>query len=132
MRKKFLLILFASSIVMSCASAKVASVPENTAPQIIAERAYEEFGNKNYKTAIEYYQLIIDRFDAKGYQKEVAWAYYEIGFCYYYQGKFKEAIDYFNMVLNDFSVTPTRILASIVLEDIYTQKPKLKSYNNFN
>lgn len=132
MKKIFLIVLAVFLISVSCASTKAVSFPDNTVPQVIAEKAYDEFGNKNYKLAITYYQIIIDKFDSKVYQREVAWAYYEIGFCYYYQKKYKEAISYFNIVLNEFSVAPTRILASIVLEDIYKQKPKLKTYNDFN
>lgn len=102
----------------------------DTHPQIIAEKAYEAFGNKNYRKAVAYYQYIIDNYSREDYSKEIAWAYYEIGFCYYYQNKFKEAIDYFNIVINDFAVLPPRVLAQKVLEDIYEQRPKLRPVEN--
>lgn len=123
MKKFFLLFLF---IQVSCASFGEVIVEDNIAPQIISEFAYEEFNNKNYKRAIKYYQIIVDRFDRETYPKEVAWAYYEIGFCYYYMNKYEDAILYFDIVLNDFSILSPRILARKVLDDIYETKPKLK------
>ena len=56
----------------------------------------------------------------------MAWAYYEIGFCYYYQKKYKKALEYFNIVMNDFAVLPPKMLAQKVMNDIYDKKPKLK------
>ncbi|TKZ33129.1 aspartate phosphatase, partial [Brachyspira catarrhinii] len=70
---------------ISCASVLKIAPEEERYPQIIAEKAYTEFNNKKYKKARDYYQYIIDNFDRENYSKEVAWAYYEIGFCYYYQ-----------------------------------------------
>lgn len=114
----------------SCASIGNVSVEAGTHPQIIAEKAYDEFGNKNYRKAIAYYQYIIDNFSKEDYAKEVAWAYYEIGFCYYYQNKFKEAINYLNVVINDFAIIPPRVLSQKVLEDIYKEKPNLRPVEN--
>lgn len=93
---------------------------------IIANRANEYFNRGQYANAIAAYQVIIDRFDSVEYEKDVAWAYYEIGFCYYYNKKYENAIDYFDIVLQDFTVAAPRVLASIVLEDIYELKPKLR------
>ena len=111
---------------ISCASVLKITPEEERYPQIIAEKAYTEFNNKKYKKARDYYQYIIDNFDRENYSKEVAWAYYEIGFCYYYQKKYKEALNYFNAVMNDFAVLPPKILAQKVMQDIYDKKPKLK------
>lgn len=123
MKKIYLFILL---IQVSCSSFGKIVIEEGTAPQIISEMAYEEFNNKNYKRAIAFYEVIIERFDRASYAKEVAWAYYEIGFCYYYENKYEEAILYFDIVLNDFAILPPRILARVVLDDIYEKKPKLK------
>ena len=111
---------------ISCASVLKISPEEERYPQIIAEKAYTEFNNKKYKRARSYYQYIIDNFDRENYSKEVAWAYYEIGFCYYYQRKYKDALNYFNIVMNDFAVLPPKMLAQKVMQDIYEKKPKLK------
>lgn len=111
---------------ISCASVLKISPEEERYPQIIAEKAYTEFNNKKYKKARSYYQYIIDNFDRENYSKEVAWAYYEIGFCYYYQRKYKDALNYFNIVMNDFAVLPPKMLAQKVMQDIYEKKPKLK------
>ena len=111
---------------ISCASVLKISPEEERYPQIIAEKAYTEFNNKKYKRARSYYQYIIDNFDRENYSKEVAWAYYEIGFCYYYQRKYKDALNYFNIVMNDFAILPPKMLAQKVMQDIYEKKPKLK------
>ncbi|WP_295155251.1 tetratricopeptide repeat protein [uncultured Brachyspira sp.] len=125
MKKSFVFLVVLVFLLISCASAVKISVEEENYPKIIAEKAYNEFG-KNYKNAIAYYQYIIDNFDRDNYAKDVAWAYYEIGFCYYYQNKYEEALKYFNIVINNFTVLPPRILAQKVMQDIYEKKPKLK------
>lgn len=126
MKKYFYFFVILVFLLGSCASAVKISVEEERYPKIIAEKAYTEFGNKNYKSAIAYYQYIIDNFDRDNYAKDVAWAYYEIGFCYYYQKKYEEALKYFDIVINNFTVLPPRILAQKVMQDIYDKKPKLK------
>ena len=126
MKKYFYFFVILVFLLSSCASAVKVSVEEEKYPKIIAEKAYTEFGNKNYKNAIAYYQYIIDNFDRDNYAKDVAWAYYEIGFCYYYQNKYEEALKYFDIVINSFTVLPPRILAQKVMQDIYDKKPKLK------
>lgn len=126
MKKYFYFFVILVFLLSSCASAVKISVEEEKYPKIIAEKAYTEFGNKNYKNAIAYYQYIIDNFDRDNYAKDVAWAYYEIGFCYYYQNKYEEALKYFDIVINSFTVLPPRILAQKVMQDIYDKKPKLK------
>ncbi len=125
-KKGFIFLVIFIFLLISCASSVKISLEEERYPKIIAEKAYTEFGNKNYKNAVAYYQYIIDNFDRDNYAKDIAWAYYEIGFCYYYQNKYNEALDYFNIVINDFTVLPPRILAQKVMLDIYEKKPNLK------
>ena len=125
MKKGFVFLVVLVFLLISCASAVKVSVEEGQYPRIIAEKAYTEFGNKNYKNAIAYYQYIIDNFDRDSYVKDIAWAYYEIGFCYYYQNKYQDALKYFNIVINNFTVLPPRILAQKVMQDIYEKKHKL-------
>lgn len=126
MKKSFVFFSVLVLLLNSCASSVKISIEEEQYPKIIAEKAYSEFGNKNYKGAIAYYQYIIDNFDRDNYTKDIAWAYYEIGFCYYYQKKYNEALKYFDIVINNFTVLPPRILAQKVIQDIYDKKPKLK------
>ena len=126
MKKIFVFLSVFVCYSISCATVLKISPEEARYPQIIAEKAYTEFNNKKYKRARDYYQYIIDNFDRENYSKEVAWAYYEIGFCYYYQRKYKDALNYFNTVMNDFPVLPPKMLAQKVIEDIYDRKPKLK------
>lgn len=125
-KKYFYFFIVLVFLLSSCASAVKVSVEEERYPKIIAEKAYTEFGNKRYKNAIAYYQYIIDNFDRDNYAKDVAWAYYEIGFCYYYQNKYEEALEYFDIVINNFTVLPPRVLAQKVMQDIYDKKPKLR------
>lgn len=125
-KKIFVFLSVSVFYLISCASVLKISPEEARYPQIIAEKAYTEFNNKKYKKAINYYQYIIDNFDRENYSKDVAWAYYEIGFCYYYQGKYKDALNYFDTVINDFAVLPPKILAEEVMQNIYDKKPKLK------
>ena len=126
MKKIFVFLSVFVFYLISFASVLKISPEEERYPQIIAEKAYTEFNNKKYKKARSYYQYIIDNFDRENYSKEVAWAYYEIGFCYYYQRKYKDALNYFNIVMNDFAVLPPKMLAQKVMQDIYEKKPKLK------
>ena len=68
----------------------------------------------------------MDNYDRNLFPKDVAWAYYEIGFCYYYQSKYKKALSYFDIVMREFTVLPPKVLAQRVIDDIYTKKPNLK------
>ncbi len=126
MNKVFILLL-SLFIAIGCASTQsVVVFDDDELAVIIANRANEYFNRGQYANAIAAYQVIIDRFDSATYEKDVAWAYYEIGFCYYYNKKYEDAIGYFDIVLQDFTVAAPRILASIVLEDIYELEPKLR------
>lgn len=125
-KKNFIFLIAFIFYLTSCATALKITPEEARYPKIIAEKAYTEFNNKKYKRAIKYYQYIIDNFDRENYSKDMAWAYYEIGFCYYYQKKYKKALEYFNIVMNDFAVLPPKMLAQKVMNDIYDKKPKLK------
>ncbi len=126
MNKVFIL-LSCFFFLFSCSSTRQAVVfDDEELAVIIANKANEYFNKGDYKNAIAAYQVIIDRFDSDLYEKDVAWAYYEIGFCYYYDKKYEDAIGYFDVVLQDFTIMAPRVLAAIVLEDIYELKPKLR------
>ncbi len=126
MRFCFFFIILGSILITSCASTINVSEEEKRYPKIIAEKAYTEFNEKRYKNAIAYYQYILDNYDRNLFPKDVAWAYYEIGFCYYYQSKYKKALSYFDIVMREFTVLPPKVLAQRVIDDIYTKKPNLK------
>ncbi len=125
---KVLLLLSSIFLILSCSTPQSTTVvfDDDELAVIIANRANEYFNRGDYNRAIASYQVIIDRFDSEMYEKDVAWAYYEIGFCYYYSKKYEDAIGYFDVVLRDFTTAAPRVLASIVLEDIYELKPKLR------
>ena len=123
---KMLALLCFMFFVLGCSSTQIVEFDDDDLAVMIANRANEYFDNKEYKKAIKAYQVIIDRFDPKNHEKDVAWAYYEIGFCHYYNKDYEMAIDYFNIVLQDFTIIAPRVLANIVLEDIYEVKPKLR------
>ena len=126
MRLCFFFIILGSILITSCASTISVTDEEKRYPKIIAEKAYTEFNEKRYNNAIAYYQYILDNYDRNIFPKDVAWAYYEIGFCYYYQSKYKEALSYFDIVMKEFTVLPPKVLAQRVIDDIYTKKPNLK------
>lgn len=110
---------------------KIKAASDDT-PLALSEKAQEYFNNKEYYEAIGYYQAVVDNFDTSEYEKEMAWAYYEIGFCYYYMEKYDEANKYFDVVLNNFSVQAPRILSKMlkvkILEEDRTFKERFADY----
>ncbi len=122
---KIIILLLSIFLLFGCSATQVVDFDDNELAVIISNKANEYFEKRNYNMAIKTYQVIIDRFDPVEHESDVAWAYYEIGFCYYYKKKYQDAINYFNIVLQNFTTAAPRILASIVLEDIYEIKPRL-------
>lgn len=90
----------------------------------LSERAQDYFNNKEYMYAVAYYDAIINYIDKFEYdtslseedvraEKEntLAWANYEIGFCYYRVNNYEKANEYFDIVLSTYPVPAPRILA---------------------
>lgn len=82
--------------------------------------ARKYYNSKEYEKAIFQYKKIINAFsDQKGkYDKELAWAEYEIGFCYMKLKDPKNASLHFKQVLENYNENPARILSKIKLKEI--------------
>lgn len=104
------LISLAVLTAVSCITSQVA-IEKNDTPLTLSQKAQDYFSNKEYTAAISYYQAIIDNYKKDQFEKEIAWAYYEIGFCYFTMGNNDLANKYFNTVINDFSIQAPRVLA---------------------
>jgi tetratricopeptide (TPR) repeat protein len=76
----------------------------------VAQKYYER---KDYKKSIVVYKALISKYQAQKdiYEKSLAWAYYEVGFCYHLLHKKKDALDYFKIVIKDFSIIGPKTLA---------------------
>ena len=61
------------------------------------QRAYNK---KDYELALRYYNAIIEYYPDD--KKNVAWAYYEIGYVYYIQEDYEDAKNYFTIVINNY------------------------------
>lgn len=75
---------------------------------------------KEYEKAIFQYQKILKKFSNQPvkYNKELAWAEYEIGFCYYRLGNNGKATEHFERVINYYNQVSARILAQKVLTKV--------------
>lgn len=82
--------------------------------------AHKYYILKEYEKAIFQYQKILKKFANQPveYNKELAWAEYEIGFCYYQLGDNKKAIEYFERVINYYDQASARILAQKMLTKV--------------
>ena len=71
------------------------------------------YDRENYKKSIHYYQQMIKKFSSqsKKYEKELAWAQYEIGFCYLVMNDYRKALSEFKKVLYEYDITSAKILA---------------------
>jgi len=83
----------------------------------IAQKEYEE---ERYENAIDAYQAIIDNYPDN--TKALAWAYYEIGYCYYAQKDYEKAERYFRRVANEFQEPAAKKLAEEMLDRLLENK----------
>lgn len=107
-----LIVLAALLVLASCGGSRKAVVLDSDTPMSLSEKALDRFNARDYNTSILYQQAIIDRYESDpNYEKEIAWAYYEIGFCHYYMKRYDKANEYFDIVINRYSVQAARTLA---------------------
>jgi len=86
MRPLLFTVLF--SVFLSCASGPVV-VPEDMSPSKIIQKAQEAMDNNKYKVAVQYYEVLMERYgDVNEYY---CIAEYEIAFIRYKQKQFAEA-----------------------------------------
>ncbi len=80
-----------------------------------------------YGRAIEYYKILLQRFAerAEAYDTELAWAAYEIGFCYYKQKRYAAAYRQFKTVITNYHDLGASTLAGQRLRALETLQPQL-------
>jgi tetratricopeptide (TPR) repeat protein len=121
LRKNILLALAAALFFFFFSSS--ANIPENLSPAEIIQRAQEASDHNRYKTALRYYQALLER---NPYNMElVCTAEYEIAFIYYKQKQYPAAREKLNDLLDrydspDEEILPKQFkrLANIVLLQI--------------
>jgi outer membrane protein assembly factor BamD (BamD/ComL family) len=96
---------------------------DETTPEELVQYAQEAMDRDHYKQALNYYELILERFPGNDYM--TCTAEYEIAFIHYKQKKYEEARLEFQAILDRYN-TPDeellpvqfKILTNIVLEEI--------------
>ena len=82
-------------------------VPEDASAPKLFQLAQDAIDNDNFEGALAYYEAALDRFED---DPEVATtARYEIGFIHYRQGRYDEALPYFERVLATYEDGEQRI-----------------------
>lgn len=117
--ERVIVIMFA--VLVGCVAPGKVIIEKNDTPLTLSERALDYFNNKEYVAAISCYQAIIDNFKKDVFEKEIAWAYYEIGYCYYAMGDNEKALKYLSIVLTESSVQAPRVLAEKIKLKIAAQ-----------
>ena len=82
--------------------------------------AQAEYDEERYENAIEVYSAIIEHYPEN--QKALAWAYYEIGFCYFVLEDYDNAEVNFRKVLNEFQEPAAKKLAGQLIAKIEQEK----------
>jgi outer membrane protein assembly factor BamD (BamD/ComL family) len=98
-------------------------IKDDTTAAEIVQRAQEASDRNRYKLAMEYYEMILERFS--GDIDMVCTAEYEIAFIHYKQRKYDIAREEFNVLLERYNTPDEALLppqykrlAAIVLEQI--------------
>ncbi|HMA99756.1 MAG TPA: hypothetical protein VKS21_02110 [Spirochaetota bacterium] len=80
---------------------------KDATPADYVEVAQKYSIQKSFRKAIDTYKIILNKFNTaakkKKYYEDIAWAYYEIGFCYLEMKEYKKAKKYFNIVMTRYS-----------------------------
>ncbi|MDR2478766.1 MAG: hypothetical protein LBD48_05575 [Treponema sp.] len=123
-----LLVTGAALLIAACASTAV--IPEDATPAELIQRAQEASDRNRYKTALQYYEALLERNSSN--IDLVCTAEYEIAFIHYKQKKYTEARKELTALLEryngpDEELLPQQFkrLAAIVLERM-TEKEKPK------
>jgi len=109
-------------ILNSCAS-RMPALYRDGQPLSIVEYekiAQKEYENGHYQNSIKVYQALIQNYPE--HESSVAWALYEIGYCYYFLEKYEEAGKYFRKVINEYQEPAAEKLANMMLDKIAEQK----------
>jgi tetratricopeptide (TPR) repeat protein len=82
--------------------------------------AQAEYDEDRYENAIEVYRTIIENYPEN--RKALAWAYYEIGFCYFVLEDYGNAEVNFRKVINEFQEPAAKKLAGQRIAEIEQEK----------
>lgn len=108
------------------------TLPESTlkgySPQKVLDLAAEQYAAYNYTRALYYYSMVEKLYtgQTEDEQLALAWAKYEIGFIYYQQNKFKEALACFEAVIKMKSPSPAPAILATQMRDRTAQKFSVK------
>jgi outer membrane protein assembly factor BamD (BamD/ComL family) len=112
--------LLLSALAVGCVSGPE-NVPDDITPAELVQRAQEASERNRYNLAMQYYQLILDRFPAN--IDMICEAEYEIAYIHYRQKKYENAREEFTALLTRYDTPDEELLppqykrlASIVLE----------------
>jgi len=106
-------------LLLSCAS-KPPVLNRDGQPLTITDYekiAQKEFDEQHYQYAISAYEAIIEHYSDN--RNALAWAHYEIGYCYYTMKEYNQAEQYFRKVINEYQEPAAKKLASEMLEKIF-------------
>ncbi|UCB47071.1 MAG: tetratricopeptide repeat protein [Spirochaetota bacterium] len=118
----FVLVQILSLVLLSCATPKPVLYNDGK-PLTITDYeklAQAEYDEDRYENAIEVYRSIIENYPDN--QKALAWAYYEIGFCYFVLKDYDNAMVNFRKVLNEFQEPAAKKLAGQIIAEIEQEK----------
>jgi tetratricopeptide (TPR) repeat protein len=118
--------IFAVFLVSACATGPV-NVPQGATAEEIIQRAQEASDRNRYNTALQYYEILLDRNLTN--IDMVCTAEYEIAFIHYKQKKYDQARTEFNELLERYDTPDEELLPQqykklslIVLESIKTKE----------
>ena len=118
-------VLFVIIMVMASCASKPPVLTKNGRPLTIIEYekiAQKEYEEGRYDNAIMAYKAIIKNYP--DHLSEVAWANYEIGYCYYMKKDYEKAEEYFRKVVNEYNEPAAKKLSQEMLEKIGEKKKK--------
>jgi tetratricopeptide (TPR) repeat protein len=114
-----LIVLSVIAFFLSCASKAPILYREDGSPLLITDYekiAQRERDERRYDNAIAAYAAIIANYPDN--KTALAWAHYEIGFCYYLKEDFDQAEFYFRIVLNEYQEPAADTLAEMMIGKI--------------
>ena len=116
-------------IIFGCANQlRHLNTAEKKTPSDLEKIAQKYYEFNKYDSCIKVYKELIKRYgdQADRYEKQLAWANYEIGFCYLVTRRYDKSLIYFKEVLNNYSTLAPTILARQRIEEIRIIKSSKK------
>jgi TolA-binding protein len=120
-----LILILICALLLSCATRRPDLYREDGSSLSITDYekiAQVERDNRRYENAIEVYSAIITNYSDN--KTALAWAHYEVGFCYFTLKKYPEAEQYFRIVINEFQDPAAKKLAQDMIVKIGEVKEK--------